>query len=227
MVEKLQQEDRANEIADRAAEQAAKAPPPPPPVPWWEANWPILAAIVGMAVLVAGGLLWKRRRDASNRGADWQATTAVAPASADTISRFRKEQALRSAPAGLARIRHRPRPRDQDEDSGPHAGHPRNGRRTRRLRAVAGHRGGARLCRPRPSGPRNRCAERAHQAAARSMPAAWLMLLNLYHANGRRQEFRRVAEEFHVHFNVQTPSVGSALPSASSATPASSPFPRS
>jgi hypothetical protein len=39
----------------------------------------------------------------------------------------------------------------------------------------------------------------------RSMPAAWLMLFDLYHANDRRQEFRRLAEEFHLHFNVQTP----------------------
>jgi hypothetical protein len=39
----------------------------------------------------------------------------------------------------------------------------------------------------------------------RPMPAAWLMLLDLYHANGLRQEFRRLAEEFHVHCNVQTP----------------------
>ena len=39
----------------------------------------------------------------------------------------------------------------------------------------------------------------------RSMPAAWLMLLDLYHATGRRQEFRRLAEEFHLHHNVQTP----------------------
>ena len=39
----------------------------------------------------------------------------------------------------------------------------------------------------------------------RSMPAAWLMLLDLYHATGNRPEFRRLAEDFHVHFNVRTP----------------------
>jgi len=37
------------------------------------------------------------------------------------------------------------------------------------------------------------------------MPAAWLMLLDLYHASGRRKEFRHLAEEFHVHCNVQAP----------------------
>jgi hypothetical protein len=37
------------------------------------------------------------------------------------------------------------------------------------------------------------------------MPAAWLMLLDLYRTSGRRQEFRRLAEEFHLHCNVQAP----------------------
>jgi hypothetical protein len=39
----------------------------------------------------------------------------------------------------------------------------------------------------------------------RSMPAAWLMLLDLYHTTDRRQEFRKLAESFHQHFNVQAP----------------------
>ena len=39
----------------------------------------------------------------------------------------------------------------------------------------------------------------------RSMPAAWLMLLDLYHATGKRPEFRKLAEDFHAHFNVQAP----------------------
>ena len=39
----------------------------------------------------------------------------------------------------------------------------------------------------------------------RSMPAAWLMLLDLYHATGNRPEFRRLADDFHAHFNVRTP----------------------
>jgi hypothetical protein len=41
--------------------------------------------------------------------------------------------------------------------------------------------------------------------APRSMPAAWLMLLDLYHTHGRRQEFRQLAQEFHQHCNVQAP----------------------
>ncbi len=40
----------------------------------------------------------------------------------------------------------------------------------------------------------------------RSTPAAWLMLLGLYHVTDHRQEFRELAEDFHLHFNVQTPS---------------------
>jgi hypothetical protein len=39
----------------------------------------------------------------------------------------------------------------------------------------------------------------------RSLPAAWLMLLGLYRAEGREQDFRRLADEFHLHCNVQAP----------------------
>jgi hypothetical protein len=37
------------------------------------------------------------------------------------------------------------------------------------------------------------------------MPAAWLMLLDLYRHHGRKQEFTRLGELFHRQFNVQTP----------------------
>jgi len=49
----------------------------------------------------------------------------------------------------------------------------------------------------------------------RSMPAAWLMLLELYHASGRQQDFRRLAEEFHLHCNVKAPPWEDFTPSAS------------
>jgi hypothetical protein len=39
----------------------------------------------------------------------------------------------------------------------------------------------------------------------RSLPAAWLMLLDLYRSNSREQEFGRLAQEFHQHFNSQAP----------------------
>jgi len=39
----------------------------------------------------------------------------------------------------------------------------------------------------------------------RSMPAAWLMLLDLYHREGNRAEFRKLADAFHGHFNVRAP----------------------
>jgi len=38
-----------------------------------------------------------------------------------------------------------------------------------------------------------------------SVPAAWLMLLDLYRTHGREEEFRELAPEFHLHFNAQTP----------------------
>ncbi len=231
MVEKLQQELRESESADRAAEQAAKAPPPPPPappVPWWEANWPILAAIVGMAILVAGALLWKRRRDASTRGADWQATTAVGPSGADTISRLRREQVLRSAPAGLVEAGAERGPATRTKAPPAPVSRPAAPPVTRTPTPPITRTAGPPVTRDTAGAlavsELSQVTEEARVYVAlghpdraidvlnehikrlpRSMPAAWLMLLGLYHANGRRQEFRRVAEEFHVHFNVQTP----------------------
>ena len=71
MVERMQQEVQAQEMAQRAADAAAKAPPPAPEPDWWEANASLVAAIVGLPLLIAAGLLWKRRRDAArdDRGA--------------------------------------------------------------------------------------------------------------------------------------------------------------
>jgi hypothetical protein len=39
-----------------------------------------------------------------------------------------------------------------------------------------------------------------------SLPAAWLMLLDLYHKQGREAEFNELAQRFHAQFNAQQPS---------------------
>jgi len=96
MVERMQQEVRANDIAQRAADAAAKAPPPPPPSPpWWQTNWPLLSLIVVLPLLIAGGLLWKRRRDV-----DWQ-PAGIAPTRPQPVPAPGVATALRNAPAGV------------------------------------------------------------------------------------------------------------------------------
>jgi len=211
-VERLQQEMRATEIADRAPADAAKpppteaatAPPPAPPPPWWETNWPLLAVIVGMPLLIAGGLLWKRRRDASARGTDWQAT-GVGPTRTDTLTELRKAPGLRNASAGVVKSATErgpatmtkgppPPPVSRDAHSALAVSELSHVTEEARVYIALGH----------PDRAIDVLNEHIRRLP-RSMPAAWLMLLDLYHANGRRQEFRQLAEEFHLHFNVQTP----------------------
>jgi hypothetical protein len=73
MVDRMQQEIAAEAAARRAAEEAAKSTPLVVATRWWESNWPIFAAIIGLASLVAGGLLWRRRR-VPIAGGEWPIT---------------------------------------------------------------------------------------------------------------------------------------------------------
>lgn len=208
-VDRLQQELKAAEEADRAAALARKAaPPPPPPPPWWEANGPLLAAIVGLPALLAGGLLWKRRRESATRAPDWRAST---------VMRARPDA---KAEPGTTRTPRGATASDVKAGSGSGA----------KATPAAPRKGPSRM--PAAPGTVNALAvselmhvtEEArvfvalghtHRAidvlkehikrAPASMPAAWLMLLDLHHRNGDRQDFRHLAEEFHARFNVQTP----------------------
>ena len=208
MVERLQQEVRASEIVERSPAEAAKAPPAAPsppaplppaaPAPWWETNWPLLAVIIGMPLLIAGGLLWKRRQDASARGADWQAT-GVGPTRTDTLTE------LRNAPAGLVQSGSE-RGAPTMTKSPPPARYSRDAASALAVSELSQVTEEARVYVA--LGHPDRAIDVLNEHIKRlpkSMPAAWLMLLDLYHASGRRQEFRRLAEEFHLHFNVQTP----------------------
>jgi hypothetical protein len=202
-VERMQQEVQAQEAAQRAADAAKKAPPPAPEPDWWEANASMLATIVGLPFLIAAGLLWKRRRDAA-RDDPWRPTSAPARRAPRAPSTT-QAPVLRNAPAGLAKA--------DPEISAP-APEASPGRtppgtiagdalavselsqvtEEARVYVALGH--------------HDRAIEVLQEhirQLPRSMPAAWLMLLDLYHATGSRQEFRRLAEEFHLHFNVQTP----------------------
>jgi hypothetical protein len=215
MVEQMQEQVRANELAQRASEDAAKAAPVAKPTEetgkaapvakptaWWDDNWPLLSAIIGLPLVLAAALLWRRRQQ-REQVIDWQAAgvaslpTESAPAVPDP--------GLQNAPAGIAA----PMPKLEPPP-------PRKvPRRTPIARDGASALAVSELL---------HVTEEAHVYVAlghperaidvlnehirqvpRSMPAAWLMLLDLYHASGRRQDFRRLAEEFHLHCNVQAP----------------------
>jgi hypothetical protein len=111
MVDRMQQEVQAGERAQRAAEaaarraadeaakQAAQASPGSMAARWLDANGAMLAAIVGLPLLIAAGLLWKRRRDAA-RNADRLAAGRAA-GGASTNVEGRPVPMLRNPPAGV------------------------------------------------------------------------------------------------------------------------------
>jgi hypothetical protein len=232
MIEKMQQEVRANEMAQRpsdeasktapvaaapaepakaapvalASEEATKAPPAPLVPGWWRANWPLLAAIIGLPLLLAAGLRWKRGRDVVIRIPDGRAagTAAIRP---ETTPVSPSAPPLRHPPAGVANPEAEieiapPSPRKNPRRA-PASGDAANALAVSELLQVTEE---ARVYVA--LGHPERAIEVLNdhiRQLPRPMPAAWLMLLDLYHANGLRQEFRRLAEEFHVHCNVQTP----------------------
>ncbi len=207
MVERMQEEVRANELAQRAADEAAKAAPPVKPAVWQgDQNWPLLSTIVGLPLLLAGGLLWRRRRQRETV-ADWTTTSAASiPAAADPVTTTpTAEPALQNAAAGVSA------PIPQAAPPAPR----RLPGRTRAVRDGASALAVSELLHVTEEarvyvalGHPERAIDVLNEHirdVPRSMPAAWLMLLDLYHASGRQQDFRRLAEEFHLHCNVQAP----------------------
>ena len=203
LVDRMQQEVRANEIAQRAADEAAKATPPAKATPWWEANWPLLAVIVVLPALLAGGLLWRRRQQGEEQ-ADWQAAggaslraeTAVEPPAPLIATRPMADVAAVAAidPPLPPRKPVRRMPIARDGVNALAVSELLQVTEEARVYVALGH----------PERAIDVLNEHIRQVP-RSMPAAWLMLLDLYHASDRRQDFRRLAEEFHLHCNVHAP----------------------
>lgn len=203
LVDRMQQEVRANEIAQRAADEAAKATPPAKATPWWEANWPLLAAIIVLPAALAGGLLWRRRQQGEEQ-ADWQAAggaalrpeTAVEPPATLMASRPTAGLATVAAidPPLPPRKPVRRMPIARDGVNALAVSELLQVTEEARVYVALGH----------PERAIDVLNEHIRQVP-RSMPAAWLMLLDLYHASDRRQDFRRLAEEFHLHCNVHAP----------------------
>jgi hypothetical protein len=199
LVDRMQEQVRAQEAQQRAADEAAKraadearTPAPPPAAGWWEANWPLVALIVGAPLLIAGGLLW-RRRSAVVQPPPWQ----MHGVPADHFESTTMVTELPPVPAADARA-----PAPQSTRAGTTGTRPSalavselsQITEEARVYIALGH----------PDRAMNVLREHIRQVP-RTIPAAWLMLLDLYHAHGRRQEFRQLAQEFHQRCNVETP----------------------
>ncbi len=205
MVDRMQAEMKAATAARLAAEEAARNSPLAVATRWWEGNWPVLAAVLGLASLIAGVLLFRRRRIPGTM-TEWPITAAPP-------ERFAAALADTQPPRSFTQSG-----RDPDDlllDVGPAAiGVPAAAGATRRIDAAQAvavselsqvtEEARVYLALDRPD--RAMAVLREHIAdQPRSMPAAWLMLLDLYHTHGKQREFAELAGAFHQQFNAQTP----------------------
>jgi len=186
--------------AAKAPEAAAAKIEAPARVPsWWEQSALLLGTIIGLPLLIAAGLLWKRRRDAAH-DESWR--TRTASIRADTLSGASQ---LRNTAAGLVMpIRRTVSPAMSREMYS--AVPPRDAVDALAVSELSHVTEEARVYMA--VGHNDRAIEVLldHiRRLPRSMPAAWLMLLDLYHRQGDRAEFRKLADTFHIHFNVRAP----------------------
>jgi hypothetical protein len=212
MVDRMQQEMRATEARQAAqgnriaAEKAARTSPQAIIGRWWNENWPLLVGVVGLAALIAAVLSYRRRR----------ATVASGQWRLETTSQGRAES-RQPAPRPMPVAATAP-PESVEESSPGPQGTAAPATATTVDVSELSHvteEAGVYLAFNRPE----RAIEvlREHiRADPRSLPAAWLMLLDLYHAQGNESEFRALAEKFHARFNAQTPTWDAYRPLAQS-----------
>jgi hypothetical protein len=194
-------QDAAPAAAATKTPAAPAKPEPPGPVPsWWEQNELLIATIVGLPLLIAAGLLWKRRRDATQDDL-WRTRTASIRPDAPT----RPQSQLRNTAAGLVMPdRRNVAPGAVNDMEVPIA--PRDAVDALAVSELSHVTEEARVFMA--LGHNDRAIEvlQDHiRRLPRSMPAAWIMLLDLYHQEGDRSEFRKLADTFHNHFNVRAP----------------------
>jgi hypothetical protein len=201
----LQAARLASEQAARlAAEQAAKRTPEATLARWWADGWPIVAGAIGLAVLIAALLAWRRRR-AADEPQEWmRAATATEPPVPSR--RAVPEMDVRTAS---------PAP---DIDTAPpaHAGPKASSAPTAVAVADLSHvteEAGVYLAFNRVDQAIGVLEEHI-RTVPDSLPATWLMLFDLYRGQGRETRFRELASEFERRFNAQAPDWESHPPTA-------------
>ena len=203
MVDRMQQEMRAAEArqaAPAAAGNVAGTGPQAMLERWRSDGWPLIVAVVALAVMIAALLSYRRRRTAAAASGAWR-MEAPSAGRAGPIA-----PTPRPAPIAAAAAAASTRPQ---VTGAPGAASTVDVSELSHVTEEAG----VYLAFNRPD--RAIDVLREHIAAApRSLPAAWLMLLDLYHAQGREQEFRELAAGFHRQFNAQTPSWDAYRPQA-------------
>jgi len=212
MIDKMKEEMRAAEALQAAqaarisASEAAKTNPPAMLSRLWSEGWPLLVAFVALAALIAAFLSLRRRRlaaaaspwrmDAPAQGGGLRPAAAypgrsvpsgqsVSTPAAPVPAAAANAAAAALRPAGAATTAE-PSIVDVSE-----------------LSHVT-EEAGVYLAFNRPDRAIEVLEDHV-RSVPHSLPAAWLMLLDLYHKQGREPDFRNLAEQFHAKFNAQTP----------------------
>jgi pilus assembly protein FimV len=198
MVDRMQQQLKAAETQQAARAAEAKAADSSPLAMLgraWNEGWPLVAAVVVAAALIAA-LLALRRRRAPVAAAPWR-MEVPAPGRTGTRPPMTTQPAPASAVAPPSIPAATPA---APITAGQAAGTTVDVSELSHVTEEAG----VYLAFNRPD--RAIDVLRQHiDTEARSLPAAWVMLLDLYHAQGREQAFRELAARFHAQFNAQTP----------------------
>jgi hypothetical protein len=195
-VDRMQQEitaAQALQAARLAAEEAAKATPKETIRRWWSEGWPIIAMAIGLALLLAAGLLGMRRRRGMADTPVW-----MPPAVPDDPPPVRPDPRPAAGAAGGPR-------------ADALAAQARQGPDTRGGQAVAvselshvTEEAGVYLAFNRVDRAIEVLQQHIHSGGG-TLPAAWLMLLDLYRKQGRDKDFRELAQDFHLRFNAAIP----------------------
>ena len=167
---------------------------------WWEQNAWLIAAIVGLPILIAAFLLRKRRHDAMQDELWRMHTTSIRPGTPTRAS-----SQLRNTAAGLVMPDRRTVAPGMSQDMETLAA-ARDAVDALAVSELSHVTEEARVFVALGHNDRAIDVLQDHIGRLpRSMPAAWIMLLDLYHRQDNRSEFRKLAESFHTHFNVRTP----------------------
>ncbi len=197
-VDRMQQEitaAQALQAARLAAEEAAKATPTETIRRWWSDGWPIIAMAIGIALLLAAGLLGMRRRRGMADTPVW-----MPPVAPGEPPRMRAEPRPATAASGAAR-------------AAALAAQARQGPDTRGAQATAvavselshvTEEAGVYLAFNRVDRAIEVLQQHIHSGGG-TLPAAWLMLLDLYRKQGSDKDFRELAQDFHLRFNAAIP----------------------
>jgi len=218
-VERMRRDLPKVEPAQPTAATVARPPLEHMPTPQSDANAVVLIALGGIAALLGSAVMWVRSR--SQRQSDgWPRSSGrahgVEAQPQSTEAPIPRVDIWSQAPGVQNDVKVEGKTEEESEDENADAGRPALMAASREPAAGnTNHLDVAELTQVTEEArvylaldhvDRAMDVLRAHICGqTNSVPAAWLMLLDLYRTHGREEEFRGLAAKFHRRFNAQTP----------------------